>query len=58
MHRKPYTVQVRTARGGWTSDATSRHLDRVRDRLLWITRSPRGRTFARIVDADGRTVAA
>lgn len=55
MNRGPYTVQVLT-RGGWASDATSRRLDRVRDRCSWLTRSPRRQAVARVVDRDGRVV--
>lgn len=54
--RPPYTVQVMT-RGGWASDATSRRLDRMIDRMRWLTRSPRGRVPARVIDRDGRTAA-
>lgn len=51
--RAPFVVQVFT-RGGWTTDTTSKRRRTVRDRLLWLTRSPRNPAPARAVDRDGR----
>lgn len=55
MNRKPYTVQI-LERGTWRSDITSNQRWRVFDRLLWLTRSPRRKAIARVVDRDGRMV--
>lgn len=55
--RKPYTVQILAGHNGvWRHDLETRSNVRARDRLLWLTRSPRRQAVARVVDADGRPV--
>jgi hypothetical protein len=56
VNRRPDTVQVLAGRGVWRSDVVTRSARYARERLAWLTRSPRRQAVARIVDADGRAV--